>query len=108
MGSGACHYSCSEFEDISIRPSGSTPRSIDAEMGNNNPITQVRQDANLVFPDRHVAWIVSIGCGQASTISIPKRGFMERPGYLNISNDVIKAAEKMAKDSEEKHQEAAR
>src|ERR1700761_3382502 len=93
------------FEDISIGPTGCAPRYIEAGMGCNNPITQLRQEARLIFPDQQVACIVSIGCGQASIISIPKRGPFER---LVIPDNVIKAAKLMASDCEEKHQDAAR
>ena len=93
------------FEDISIGPKGSAPRYIEAGVGCNNPIMQLRQEATLVFPDQHVACIVSIGCGQASTINILRRGPIER---LIIPDDLVKVAKLMASDCEEKHQEAAR
>ena len=50
---------------------------IDGGMGGNNPIHQVLQEAELMFPDRHIACIVSIGTGQAETISIPKPDWIQ-------------------------------
>src|SRR6266481_4925080 len=47
---------------------------VDGGMGCNNPVQQVLQEAELMFPDRHVACIVSIGTGQAQMIGIPKPG----------------------------------
>src|SRR6201996_83477 len=92
------------FDGISIGPTGSAPHYIEAGMGCNNPIMQVREEAQLVFPDRHVACIVSIGCGQASTISARKRGLIGRLASLTIiPDDVINVAKLMAQDCEEKH-----
>src|ERR1700761_2607402 len=65
------------FEDISIG-TGSAVRYIEPGIGSNNPITQVCQEAKLIFPGRHIAAIISIGCGQASTISTPKQSSPER------------------------------
>src|ERR1700761_7217475 len=97
------------FEHISIGPKGSAPRYIDAGMGCNNPITQLRQEAKLAFPDQYVACIVSIGSGQASTISIPERGLIGRLGlHTFMPDDVVNAAQLMARDCEEKHQQTAR
>src|SRR5882672_4330229 len=51
---------------------------IDGGMARNNPIQQVLQEAELMFPHRHIACIVSIGTGQAETISIPKHDWLQR------------------------------
>src|SRR6266481_5856062 len=71
---------------------------VDGGMGCNNPVQQVLQEAELVFPDRHVACIVSIGMGQAQTIGIPK------PGH---KVQVVEALRKMATDCEASAQVAA-
>ena len=72
---------------------------VDGGMGCNNPVQQVLQEAELVFPDRHVACIVSIGTGQAQMIGIPKPG---------RDVQVVEALRKMATDCEASAQVAAR
>jgi hypothetical protein len=73
-------------------------------MGCNNPIVQVLEEAELVFPDRRVACVISIGTGQARTLAIP------RPGWLQqvLPLDVVKAICGIATDCEQKAQEIAR
>ena len=53
-------------------------------MGCNNPVQQVLQEAELIFPDRHVACIISIGTGQAQTLSIPKPGWFQQMLPLQV------------------------
>jgi len=76
---------------------------IDGGMGGNNPIHHVFQEAQLMFPDRHIACIVSIGTGQAETISIPKPDWTQRA----IPLDVVDAMRKIATDCEASAQDAA-
>ena len=77
---------------------------LDGGMGHNNPVLQVLQEAELMFPDRHVACIVSIGAGQAQTLRIPKTGWFK--GVLPLK--VIDAMRNIATDCEESAQVAAR
>ena len=77
---------------------------VDGGMGCNNPIQQVLEEAELVFPDRHVACIVSIGTGQAQTISIPEPGWFQRMLPLQV----VDAIRKIATDCETSAQVAAR
>ena len=97
------------FESITIGLPGSAPRYIDGGIGCNNPINQIRQEASLVFPDRRIACIISIGSGQASTIHIPEHGSLQRSMLQKtIPLDFISVAKSMTVDCEEKHQECAR
>ena len=97
------------FESIAIGLPGNAPRYVDGGIGCNNPINQLRHEASLVFRDRKVACIVSIGSGQASTIHLPKRGILQRSVFQKIIPlDFINAAKSMAVDCEEKHEECAR
>ena len=57
---------------------------VDGGMGCNNPVQQVLQEAELVFPDRHVTCIISIGTGQAQTLSIPKPGWFQQMLPLQV------------------------
>jgi len=77
---------------------------IDGGVGNNNPIQQVLEEAELMFPDRHIACIVSIGTGQAATISIPKLDWVQRW----ISLNVVDAMRKIAIECEASAQDAGR
>ena len=77
---------------------------VDGGMGCNNPVQQVLQEAELVFPDRHVACIISIGAGQARTLSIPKLGWFQRVLPLQV----VEAIRKIATDCEESAQVVAR
>ena len=77
---------------------------IDGGLGCNNPIQQVLQEAELLFPDRHVACIVSVGTGQADTISIPKPGWFQKVLPLKV----VDAIRKIATDCETHAQVVAR
>jgi len=77
---------------------------IDGGMGRNNPINQVLEEAELMFPDRNIACIVSLGTGQAETISIPKPDWLQRVIPLHVVN----AMRKIATDCEESAEAAAR
>ena len=76
---------------------------VDGGMGCNNPVQQVLQEAELVFPERHVACIISIGAGQAQTIGIPKPGWFQRVLPLQV----VDAVRKIATDCEASAQGAA-
>ena len=94
------------FEPITIGSPGTSLRCIDGGFGQNNPVRQVYEESKAIFPGRSVSCLISIGCGQASTIHIPKPGIFQRAGIF--PNHIIQAAKDMATDCEEKHQETAR
>ena len=73
---------------------------VDGSMGCNNPVQQVLQEAELMFPDRHVACIISFGAGQARMISIPKPGWFQ----CVLPLKVIEAIQKITTDCEESAQ----
>ena len=77
---------------------------VDGGMGCNNPVQQVLQEAELMFPDGQVACIISIGNGQAQTISIPKPGWSQ--GMLPLT--AVDAMQRIATDCVESAQVAAR
>jgi predicted acylesterase/phospholipase RssA len=91
------------FERIEIGDTGTSKPYVDGGMGCNNPIAQVLEEAELVFPTRRVACIISIGAGQAQTLAIP------RPGWLQqvLPLDVVTAVRGIATDCEQKAQEVA-
>ena len=94
------------FDPITIGKLGTALRCIDSGFGQNNPVSQVREEAKSIFPGRSVSCLISIGSGQASTIHIPKPGFFQRAGIF--PDHIIQAAKDMATDCEQKHQETAR
>jgi len=92
------------FKRIVIgEPAASHPY-IDGGVGCNNPITQVLEEASLVFPDRQVACIISIGAGQADTICIPEPRGLQRVLPL----DVVEAMQEIATDCERSAETVAR
>jgi predicted acylesterase/phospholipase RssA len=92
------------FERIVIGDPGTSQSYVDGGMGCNNPIMQVLEEAELVFPTRRVACVISIGAGQAHTLAIP------RPGWLQqvLPLDLVKVMRGIATGCEQKAQEVAR
>src|SRR5580704_2986380 len=74
------------FKAIDIGYPGLKERFIDGGYGRNNPVAQIFEEAGLVFPDRLVACVISIGTGQAETISIPKPSVF--PSRQLLTSDV--------------------
>src|SRR5882724_8804853 len=49
---------------------------VDGGIGRNNPINQVLQETELMFADRHISCIISIGAGQLKqSVSLNHAGF---------------------------------
>ncbi|KIJ37185.1 hypothetical protein M422DRAFT_178438, partial [Sphaerobolus stellatus SS14] len=92
------------FERISIAGPGYPKQSyIDGGVGRNNPTKQILEEVRLIFPDRHVACIISIGAGKASTTSIPEPSLLQRI----IPTELIRATIAIAMDCETIEQEVA-
>ena len=93
------------FQRISISGPGHPEQSyVDGGLGLNNPTMQMLDEVSLIFPDRHVACIISIGCGKAETISIPKPRFFQRL----LPTELIKATVAIATDCEAIEQDVAK
>ncbi|KDQ57927.1 hypothetical protein JAAARDRAFT_34743 [Jaapia argillacea MUCL 33604] len=72
-------------------------RFVDAGLGNNNPTMRVIEEADLIFPGRSIACIISIGSGQAHVIKLPKSSGM----FQNILPlQVVQALRDIATDCE--------
>jgi hypothetical protein len=84
------------FKRMIIHEPGSRQPYIDGGLGRNNPTAQVLDEAELIFPHRRVACIISIGTGQAKTISIPKPTLFQQV----IPIEIIKAMKAIATDCE--------
>src|ERR1700761_2988943 len=93
------------FERIDISGPGHPKQSyVDGGLGLNNPTMQMLDEASLIFPDRHVTCIISIGCGKAETISIPKPSFLQQL----LPTELIKATLAIATDCEAIEQDVAK
>ncbi|KAJ7819757.1 hypothetical protein B0H14DRAFT_2600393 [Mycena olivaceomarginata] len=91
------------FKQIQIGHPGLEEAFLDGGMGHNNPTAALLLEAKVLFPDKQIACIISLGTGQPHTINIPK------PSLLNrfIPLDVVKAIQKIAMDCEKEHQSLA-
>ncbi|KAJ7832578.1 hypothetical protein B0H13DRAFT_2429621 [Mycena leptocephala] len=91
------------FKQIRIGSPGIEEAFIDGGMGQNNPIAALLLEAQVMFPDRQIACIISLGTGQPHTIKIPKPSLLKRVFPL----DVIEAIKGIAMDCEKQHQLSA-
>src|SRR6266487_470 len=91
------------FKSIVIGGQGSLQPYIDGGMGCNNPISQVLEEAELVFPGQNVTCIISIGSGQGQVIGVPKQTWFQRVLPLEI----IKVLQGIVIDCERSAQEIA-
>ncbi|KAJ7886246.1 FabD/lysophospholipase-like protein [Mycena olivaceomarginata] len=91
------------FKQIQIGRPGLEEAFLDGGMGHNNPTAALLLEAKVLFPDKQIACVISLGTGQPHTINIPK------PSLLNrfIPLDVVKAIQKIATDCEKEHQSLA-
>lgn len=90
------------FKSIVVGGPGLRQPYIDGGVGHNNPVSQVLREAEWIFPGRRLACLVSIGTGQAETISIPAR---PTPLQRIVPIAVIKAMISIATDCEAAHQD---
>jgi predicted acylesterase/phospholipase RssA len=77
------------FKRIDIGRPGSRQSYIDGGIGVNNPTAQVLEEAELMFPDRRVSCIISLGTGQKKTNSIPKPGLFQRVVPLGVVKAMV-------------------
>ncbi|KAJ7827110.1 hypothetical protein B0H14DRAFT_3144690 [Mycena olivaceomarginata] len=88
------------FKQVKIGRPGMEEAFLDGGMGHNNPTAALLLEAKVLFPDKQIACIVSLGTGQPHTINVPKLSLLSRL----IPLDVIKAIQKIAADCEKEHQ----
>jgi predicted acylesterase/phospholipase RssA len=89
------------FEPIEI--GGLKIRYIGGGVGINNPIDQLRKEAEMQFNGCGVACIISIGCGQKPVIKIPTRSRIPQAIQRYNSADIAKACADLVAGSEEAH-----
>jgi hypothetical protein len=95
------------FKRIVIGDQGSQHPYIGGGMGCNNPIMQVLEEAELIFPSRHVACIISIGTGQPQTTSLPTRSGFQQAFQQVLPLDIMIAMRDMAASCERSAREIA-
>jgi hypothetical protein len=91
------------FERIKIGEFGQQSY-IDGGLGLNNPTAQVLAEAELIFPGREVACVISIGTGQPKISSIQKVNLWQQV----VPTDVIQVMIDIATDCETTNQTMAR
>ncbi|KAG9087057.1 hypothetical protein FS749_003202 [Ceratobasidium sp. UAMH 11750] len=87
------------FKSIGIEDQGIRGSFVDAAMGCSNPIEYVLAEAKLLYPNRRVACILSIGGGHPRTIHIPEPSPFQRifPTNLIVAmRDIATDNERMA------------
>lgn len=92
------------FKPAIINIQGVTMKYVDGGLAQNNPCSVVIEEAALVFPNRKITCIISIGTGKPSTNHIEKQGVVGRL----IPIEVAKAMVRIATDTENTHQELQR
>ncbi|KAH7340857.1 acyl transferase/acyl hydrolase/lysophospholipase [Rhizoctonia solani] len=86
------------FKPITITDDDGIPRTfVDGGLGVNNPTERVLAEAENLFPDQNVSCILSIGTGQAKTISMSKTNAMS---MVVPDLQLLNAVKKMATDCE--------
>ncbi|KAF8742801.1 Patatin-like phospholipase, partial [Rhizoctonia solani] len=74
---------------------------VDAGLGCNNPLAHVLIEAKMVYPERHVSSVTSIGTGLARTIQVPDRSMLRQllpTTTIQAMKDIAEDAEKVAED----------
>lgn len=93
------------FKRVFIGPTTRPEPFIDGGVGQNNPSAQVLEEAELMFPDKNIACVISIGTGKPRTIDMPNPSFIERNivplgvirAMVAIATDCEKTAEQVEK-----------
>ncbi|KAJ7697704.1 FabD/lysophospholipase-like protein [Mycena rosella] len=89
------------FKRIDIGTGASAEPFIDGGVGRNNPTDILLEEAQLLFPNRRVACVLSIGTGQMKPGSIPRPSLFQRV----LPTDVVRAMAAIAIDCETTNQE---
>lgn len=93
------------FKCIEIGEPGLKEPFIDGGMGRNNPSQCLLHEAEMVFPNRRIGCLISIGCGQASTIGIGSKPTLF---HRILPLHVVSALRFIATDCETTAQDVAR
>ncbi|KAG9100997.1 hypothetical protein FS749_011080 [Ceratobasidium sp. UAMH 11750] len=91
------------FESVDIGEPPMRMSFVDAGLGCCNPTAHVLAEAKAIYPDGHLACVISLDAGHPSTIQIPK----SRPFQRLLPSKVLAAMRDIAVDSERVAQEMA-
>ncbi|KAF8602623.1 FabD/lysophospholipase-like protein [Ceratobasidium sp. AG-I] len=93
------------FEPVALEElSGPETIYVAAGLGCRNPITELLEESSDIFPNQHVACVLSIGAGQTRVADI----LDSHDRVLSKSDDVIDILRLIAEDCESKAEEMAR
>jgi hypothetical protein len=84
------------FKPVDIEEHGIKLPFVDGGLGCNNPTACMLDEAKLIFPDRYVGCIISVGTGQSETASVPIPAWMPR----GLTDTAIEAMGRIATDCE--------
>jgi predicted acylesterase/phospholipase RssA len=84
------------FKRIKIGEKNAEIEYLDGGMGWNNPVQQVLAEAHIIYDDRPVDCILSVGTGRALTVGLPQPDTFQRL----LPTDAIAVLKKLATDSE--------
>ncbi|KAL1893925.1 hypothetical protein Sste5346_006066 [Sporothrix stenoceras] len=105
----ACRATSAEpayFGPVEIGESYEREKFIGGGVGYNNPIEQVIQEAESVYPGRKVACIVSIGAGLAREIKFPDSPDMGHPKLSTALMDMARESDTVAEKMEVRFRKA--
>ncbi|KAI3532841.1 hypothetical protein CSPX01_13176 [Colletotrichum filicis] len=94
----------SYFDPISIGEVDEEEIFIDGGLGYNNPIQQLLNEAQKVFPKRRVACVVSVGTGLSKAIKFPKPKITNLLKLVNALKDITTEADRIAEDTSKRFQ----
>ncbi|KAJ7829026.1 FabD/lysophospholipase-like protein [Mycena olivaceomarginata] len=89
------------FKRIEINLGGIMQPFIDGGLGCNNPTLMLLKEAKVVFPNRRLACVLSIGTGQVKPAHIPRPSPVQRV----LPRDVVRALAAIATDCEQTNQD---
>ncbi|CAE7199747.1 unnamed protein product [Rhizoctonia solani] len=86
------------FKSIDIMHSGVPQSFVGGEIGCSNPLAHVLTEVQLLYPDRHIACIISVGAGHARTIQVPDPSPWSRTQDLFVTRDMAMDSERVAEE----------
>ncbi|CAE7095330.1 unnamed protein product [Rhizoctonia solani] len=86
------------FKGIDIVHSGVSQSFIGGEIGCSNPLVHVLTEVKRLYPDRHVACVLSIGAGHARMIQVPDPSRWYRTRDVVVAKDMAMDSERVAEE----------
>ncbi|KAF8538284.1 FabD/lysophospholipase-like protein [Trichophaea hybrida] len=95
------------FKRIKIGEENAEIEYLDGGMGWNNPVQQVLAEAHIIYDNRPVDCILSVGTGRALTVSLPQPDTFQRllpTNAITVLKKLATDSEKIAADFEQRYQ----